>query len=268
VIDTVWVIPCFNEAARLDLAAFGAFLEASESTSLLFVDDGSTDRTYELLDRFASRHPMRTRALRLSSNRGKAEAVRAGLRAASADGARFVGFADADLATPPRELDRLRIELVTKDADAVIGSRVRLHGSSIDRSPARHYLGRIFATAASAVLRAPIYDTQCGAKLFRAGPTLDRVTAEAFTSRWIFDVELIGRLLIDGGPSFALIEVPLATWKDVAGSRVKPTDFMHAAFELVRMERDLAMRRASHRAGSSHQDVDPSSASRSPRRPS
>jgi hypothetical protein len=84
----------------------------------------------------------------------------------------------------------------------------------------------------------PIYDTQCGAKLFRATPDLAEVLKEPFCSRWIFDVELIARFvqLHDGDGrrvSNRIYEFPLHCWHDVPGSKVRPRDFFRAARELL-----------------------------------
>jgi hypothetical protein len=118
-------------------------------------------------------------------------------------------------------------------------------GRTIERRLWRHYLGRLFATAASLVLDLPVYDTQCGAKLFRATPLLSRVFETPFNARWVFDVEIIARFmeLHPRGPdrvATALYELPLRQWIDVHGSKVRPIDFAKSA-------RDLAVIHAAYR---------------------
>jgi dolichyl-phosphate beta-glucosyltransferase len=120
----------------------------------------------------------------------------------------------------------------------VLGSRVPLLGRSIHRRTTRQLLGRGFATAASLVLRLPVYDTQCGAKLFRVTPATTGLFAEPFHSRWIFDVEILARLShatgwgVDGTRS-RLFEYPLDRWDEIAGSKLKPRDFLVAVVELA-----------------------------------
>lgn len=233
------VIPCFNEAERFDGEAFTHFFTDSR-VRLTFVDDGSKDATGAVLDSWCGRIGERAKLLRLPENRGKGEAVRAGLLDALREGASVVGFADADLATPADELLRMIALLEESTADAVIGSRIALLGVDIERNVSRHHLGRLFATCVSLVLRERVYDTQCGAKLFRASDTLLDALTDPFVSRWAFDVELLGRLLVAGQ---TIVEVPLRRWTDVPGSKLHPRAMLRAAADLVRIERDLRTRR-------------------------
>jgi dolichyl-phosphate beta-glucosyltransferase len=243
------VVPCYNEAARLDTAPLLAFVDSHADASLLLVDDGSTDATAAVLDRLAAERPRgRIRVLSLTPNGGKAEAVRRGLRDALAGGAEIVGYLDADLSTPPAEIDDLLAALARPGVQVAIGARVGMLGYDIDRSAVRHYLGRVFATAASIILRARVYDTQCGAKLFRAGPAVAEALSTAFLSRWAFDVELLGRLLIGtpGAPALplhAIVEVPLPVWHDVKGSKLGLSGMAQTLRDLILVANDLAARR-------------------------
>jgi dolichyl-phosphate beta-glucosyltransferase len=237
------VVPCYNEAARLDLAAFLAY-SVCHGDDFLFVDDGSTDGTGLLLDEFCALHAESLRVLHLAKNRGKAEAVRLGMLRALASGSDYVGYWDADLATPLSAIGQFRTYLDEHpQVEALLGARVRLLGRTIDRRPLRHCLGRLFATAAAWVLDLPVYDTQCGAKLFRPTERIKNAFAEPFATNWIFDVELLARLLASLPPDAALAandlihELPLDEWRDVAGSKVKATDFLRAAGQLVQIYR-------------------------------
>ncbi|MEC7598619.1 MAG: glycosyltransferase, partial [Planctomycetota bacterium] len=183
--ETTIVVPCFNEAARLQPDAFREFVKKSPSCEFLFVDDGSQDETRSILECLEQSDGNRFQVLRLEQNQGKAEAVRQGLIRAIQGPAAYVGFWDADLATPldaiPEFLDVFEER---PDLQAVVGSRVKLLGRKIDRTAFRHYAGRIFATFASLVLGIPIYDTQCGAKLFRADAALQEVVSKRFLTTW------------------------------------------------------------------------------------
>ena len=246
------VVPCYNEAGRLDRAELLRLARARDGLSVLLVDDGSTDATAAVLEELRRAEPSRISVVRLARNGGKAEAVREGLGAAMADGAAIVGYADADLSTPVDELVRLVDAAAASPRDAVLGSRVRLLGRRIERRAHRHYLGRVFATFASLALRLPVYDTQCGAKLFRATPALAAALASPFRTRWIFDVELLARLRT-GGPGAppldedAIEEVPLRAWRDVGGSKLRPGAMLLAGVQLlalaVRMRLGSGVRR-------------------------
>jgi hypothetical protein len=150
------------------------------------------------------------------------------------DGADVVGYLDADLSTPVQEMRRILDVLTARsDIDVVLGSRVALLGRAVHRSAARHYLGRVFATVASTTLGLPVYDTQCGAKAFRAGVPLRAALGSHFDSRWAFDVELLGRLLDVGVPRTAFFELPLDSWRDVSGSKLSAPAMLKAGLDVV-----------------------------------
>ena len=236
------VVPCYNEANRLQPARFSEFLEQDQDIHFLFVNDGSKDATLRVLEQLRASHPDRIHVLDKKINGGKAEAVRSGMLHAIASGhVAVTGFWDADLATPLEVIPRLMSKLEEVPARQMIfGSRVRLLGHAIHRKTIRHYLGRCFATAVSIVLGLPVYDTQCGAKLFRITPELGVILAAPFLSRWIFDVEIIARFLAvhNHDASYAtdaIYEHPLPRWEDVAGSKVRSTDFFVAFYELLKI---------------------------------
>lgn len=238
---TTVVVPCFNEEHRI---AERDFLQIARlpRMRLLFVDDGSTDATGTILERIADSSES-VEVFALDSNLGKAEAVRRGLLVAVRKGASVVGYYDADLATPPSELLRLaRTMDAHSDLAAVLGCRVARMGSSIKRSLTRHYVGRIYATLASLALGTTVYDTQCGAKLFRVTPSLIAALAEPFRSAWSFDVELLGRLLQGTGNAppvgaTSFLEVPLDSWRDVDGSKMSFGQAFQAFMDLASMAR-------------------------------
>lgn len=230
------VVPCYNEADRLDLQAFRDHVKRHPDNGFMFVDDGSTDRTWEMLEGLKGEDPDRFVIYRMEKNAGKAEAVRQGVARAFESGSPYVGFWDADLATPLSEAPAF-VKVLDSDDDlaAVFAARVRMLGRAIDRKPMRHFLGRVFATAASLVLRIQVYDTQCGAKLFRTTPAVRRAFEEPFLSSWIFDVEIIARLQEVGGAN--VYEFPLNTWRDEGGSKIKLLDYVRVPWDLFRIRR-------------------------------
>jgi glycosyltransferase involved in cell wall biosynthesis len=236
---SVIVVPCYNESLRLDAARFLEFARAQSDVRFLFVNDGSTDDTLTVLEELRRSDPERILVCALPTNMGKGEAVRRGMLLAFEAGAQYAGYWDADLSTPLDAISAFCSILDTRrEIDMVFGARVSLLGRSVERDPVRHYLGRIFATSASAALGIGFYDTQCGAKLFRVSHELRSLFAHTFSTRWVFDVELIARcaaLRRAVGQSElrkTVYEYPLHAWHDVAGSKVKPADFARALVEL------------------------------------
>ena len=241
--ESTWlVVPCYNESLRLDASEFLQCASSSDAPTILFVDDGSTDSTLNVLDSLAAAAAesgaARLRVLTMAENVGKAEAVRAGLRAAVAAGACRTGYWDADLATPLEMIGDFERTLDDRpDIDVVMGARVRLLGREIQRSGLRHLAGRVFGTVASVGLRLPVYDTQCGAKLLRVSPALEAALRKPFRSGWAFDVELLARLQAAWGEDGAtrIVEIPLLRWRDVRGSKVSVWSAAGAFLYLLRL---------------------------------
>jgi dolichyl-phosphate beta-glucosyltransferase len=233
------VIPCFNEARRLPADEILEFLRANQEVTVCFVDDGSADGTRTLLDSVRVQAPHAVHVLALPVNAGKAEAVRRGvLHVASWQRFALIGYWDADLSTPLRELPALIRPFEANPSCAIaIGARVRRLGANIRRSASRHYVGRVFSTLASLLLKLPVYDSQCGAKVVRAD-LVDVLFGEPFLTKWIFDVEILARLRNYLGCERvlgAVSEVPLMEWTEVGGSKLRLAHMVNVPLELMRV---------------------------------
>jgi dolichyl-phosphate beta-glucosyltransferase len=240
------IIPCYNEEDRLAPPDFTHFLEGQPSRTLVFVNDGSTDRTAVIIDAMAKEKPGQVLALHLKRNRGKAFAVTEGFRfclssrqgstapaeptgstapagSAGPEGPRFlpfdfIGYLDADLSTGLEEMARISAIVMDKRLDFAFGSRIKTMNTTIHRSFFRHIVGRTLATIVDSRLRIGIYDTQCGAKLFKAD-LARTITREPFHTRWLFDVEIFMRILRES-PAARGEEIPLLTWNAGTGSKL------------------------------------------------
>lgn len=235
--ETLIVVPCFNESKRLNADAFVSFASSHREIGFVFVDDGSSDSTWSVLNSLCDELPEQATCLRLNKNQGKGEAVRRGIQAAMQMGASLVGYWDADLATPLSAIESMR-RLATEHPErvAVLGCRLPLMGRDIQRKPWRQFQSRIFAKAASRVLKTRVVDTQCGAKLLRVSPLVRQLFGSPFLTRWIFDVEWLARLAILVAPdrklSQVVYEMPLDRWDEVEGSKLTFRAAVKAATQL------------------------------------
>ena len=237
--QTIIVIPCYNEVGRLPIQSFVDFVTSNPSISFLFVNDGSDDDTLGVLNG-AVNNNSNLYLLNLERNEGKAEAVRQGMiLGVQKFNPDMIGFWDADLATPLNEINNFIQMMNNYNFDIITGLRLMRLGSKVIRDKKRHYLGRIFATVASNILRLPVYDTQCGAKLYKAN-IVSVLFEEKFITRWLFDVELLARYLHNYGYKKAIediYEYPLFQWVDVGKTRLKKSDFINAPIELLKIKR-------------------------------
>lgn len=232
------VVPCYNEADRLDETAFIEFATAQPEFAFLFVDDGSSDRTIDRVTHLNSLLPQQMLYLHLTQNVGKAEAVRTGIQSQiESEQFDYFGFLDADLSAPLAQLLVLRDALEGGQVRMAMGSRVKRLGAQITRRPLRHYLGRVFATFVSMALVLDVYDSQCGIKLLDRGFAATAF-ATPFCTKWIFDVEMLVRLRAEY-PGFEqrVVEVPLTTWTEKGGSKVSFGSFVAVPLDVLRIRR-------------------------------
>jgi dolichyl-phosphate beta-glucosyltransferase len=209
------VLPAYNESSRLPpyLEAIRIYLDTAfpQHYEVVVVDDGSDDSLCGQLAPLRVERPQLI-LLRHEYNWGKGSAVRTGLAAARGE---IVLFADADGATPIGEEAKLR-NAICHGASVAIGSRLLFLGkSAVCRSLPRDLLGNAFAWLARAVFDLPVWDTQCGFKMFRhevLSPLLDL----CHESGYLLDLEILAWAHRLG---YAIAEVPVS-WRDVSGSKV------------------------------------------------
>lgn len=207
------VVPAFNEAERIGptLERIAAYFEQrGPGADVVVVDDGSSDTTAAVAERFAARG---VRVLRLPGNRGKGAALRAGVAATRGD---RVLVTDADLSTPIEEIERLEPALA--EAPVVLGSRA-VAGARITRHQPwyREWMGRGFNLLIRLLGVTALRDTQCGFKLFD-GEVARRLFAELTVDRFAYDVELVWLARRHG---YRVLEIGVA-WHDSPASKVHP----------------------------------------------
>ncbi len=230
------VVPAYREEERLPgfLPGLVAAL-AGLPVEIVVVDDGSPPASFERLRGILAPHlSTRARLTGYPVNRGKGAAIAFGLEGAAAT---HLGFVDADGSVPAGEVRRLVEHCLAHPArDMVIGSRVKMLGRSVERAWRRHLTGRVFATFLSATFDIPVYDSQCGLKVFRA----DRYRAVAsavLDHRWIWDTEL---LLLFHRSGWDVEEFPI-DWRETQGSKIRMVrDGLRMWRGLSRFRRTLA----------------------------
>jgi len=223
------VIPAYNEAEGIQasleqVAAY--FRSRAIAGEIIVVDDGSTDGTAEL----ASTAPASVRVMVNGQNKGKGYSVRRGILSARG---RYVGFADADMATPIDQLDKVR-RAFKSGADVIIGSRALPESQIAKHQPWwRERAGKLFGSFVRTVLLPGIADSQCGFKFFSAAAAQAIFTRQRLTG-WAFDVEL---LYLARRLGYNIVQVPVR-WIDEPHSRVRMLrDGLKMVFDVLRIRR-------------------------------
>jgi dolichyl-phosphate beta-glucosyltransferase len=187
-VDLTVVVPCLDEESRLprSLTAALSYLEATgRAYELVLVDDGSRDRTPELI-REAERTHAAVRGVILPANRGKGRALAEGVAVSSG---RLVLISDADFSAPIGELPKLEAAIAC-GADVAIGSRAKRGAREVDQPLHRRAMGKGFNVLVQATMLPGIWDTQCGFKLFRGEVARD-LFARLKTDGFAYDVEVL-----------------------------------------------------------------------------
>ncbi len=232
------VIPCYNEEERLLSNEFLSFVDKNSGYHLCFVNDGSKDKTLEVLHNLQKGREGYITVYNCEKNGGKAEAVRLGmLHMAKKEDLDYIGFLDADLSTDLADFDDLVKTIENSNFKIVSGSRISRMGANITKESARKIISLTINFIIRKILSMNFKDTQCGAKIFRKD-VINIAFEERFVTQWIFDVEIFKRMTIHFGLKKAkslLCEQPLKRWIHADGSKLSMKDSMKIVLQLAQI---------------------------------
>jgi CheY-like chemotaxis protein/glycosyltransferase involved in cell wall biosynthesis len=221
------VIPCYNEEKRLLSKEFTDFVDKNSGYHLCFVNDGSKDKTLEVLNNLRKGREDFITVYDCEQNGGKGEAVRQGmLYMAKQDDLDYIGFLDADLSTDLSDFDDLVSTIENSKYKIVSGSRISRMGANITKGAARKIISLTINFFIRKILSMDFNDTQCGAKIFKKD-VIKISFGEKFITKWIFDVEIFKRITLHFGLTKAkeiLCEQPLKRWVHADGSKLSMKD--------------------------------------------
>ncbi|WP_051907712.1 response regulator [Flavimarina sp. Hel_I_48] len=240
------VIPCYNEENRLKSKEFIDFVERNSGYHLCFVNDGSTDKTIDVLQKLKEGREHYISIYDCDKNGGKAEAVRQGLLHISKfDDLDYVGFLDADLSTDFEDFDDLVKTIESTDFQIVNGSRISRMGANITKESARKVISMTINFIIVSILGMPFKDTQCGAKIMRK-ELIPIAFDKPFITKWLFDVEIFMRMKNHFGKQKAqeiICEQPLKRWIHADGSKLSMRDSMQIGFQLFKIHAEYSFKK-------------------------
>jgi dolichyl-phosphate beta-glucosyltransferase len=228
------VIPAYNEQNRLPgtLEDIFHFLEKqSYVAEVIVVENGSTDKTYQVAQQFAEQHENLTV---LQSEKGKGAAVRRGMLAAKGD---YRFMCDADLSMPVAEIVKF-IPPRLQDFDIAIATREAKNSVRYNEPSYRHWGGRGINFIVQTLILPGLNDTQCGFKCFRGEVAQDLFSRQTMLG-WSFDIEI---LYVARRHGYRIVEIPIH-WHHFSDSKV------NALRDAVRMISDIFRIHANARRG-------------------
>ena len=232
------VIPCYNEEERLSGQEFKNFVHSNLGYHLCFVNDGSTDRTLEVLEELRKGNGNKISIYDCAKNGGKAEAVRQGvLHLANDPQLDYIGYLDADLSTDFRDFDDLVKTMENSNFKIVSGSRMSRMGANITKESARKIISKTINLIIRSILKMPFNDTQCGAKIMDK-EIAQLVFNKKFITRWLFDVEIFMRMRKHYGKDKVqelICEQPLKRWIHADGSKLSMKDSIKIVGQLAKI---------------------------------
>lgn len=232
------VIPCYNEEERLSGQEFKNFVHSNLRYHLCFVNDGSTDKTLEVLEELRKGNENKISIYDCAKNGGKAEAVRQGvLHLANDPQLDYIGYLDADLSTDFRDFDDLVKTMENSNFKIVSGSRMSRMGANITKESARKIISKTINLIIRSILKMPFNDTQCGAKIMDK-EIAQLVFNKKFITRWLFDVEIFMRMRKHYGKDKVqelICEQPLKRWIHADGSKLSMKDSIKIVGQLAKI---------------------------------
>ncbi len=239
-----FVVPCFNEYSRWNHEYWDKLLKI-DNAKWLFVDDGSTDNTFEIISLYAQEPNVSY--IKLTLNAGKAEAVRAGINQIinSLVKPDAIGYLDVDGAFSVKDVENFASKdllIKLQEYEAIWSSRVKMAGRNIRRNSLRHFLARFFSALLSMKFKSLPYDSQSGLKIFAPTQMLSSVLSEPFLTRWLFEIEILYRWKTFSGNHLKIWEEPVFQWEDVSGSNIKGLELIRIFFEFIRV---MSLKKAS-----------------------
>jgi glycosyltransferase involved in cell wall biosynthesis len=232
----LFIVPCYNESKRWNKAYWEEMVSIID-TFWVFVDDGSTDNTQNLINGLKLSN---TKLIKMSKNCGKSEAIRMGVVWSYKNlfpEFESIGYVDSDGAINKNDIEHFNKVFAEKykanDYISLWASRVALSGRKINRNPVRHILGRVVSLIVSARRNNIAYDTQCGLKYFPFDNRTMALFEKKFKTRWFLDIEVFIRFTLGNQKQMKIWEEPLMYWDEIPGSKINLNQIYVVFKELI-----------------------------------